>query len=161
YAGDFPYDDMVKDLKANPDMDALQSVTAIFNKQVTRLQARDRVVGAVPQTSSVMDLARIPDVSVNIRAWADLLAPGMSLFQQRDDPADNVQVLTKKQVAESEKFYDNNVIDLYHFASLMKASGIPNCLLSPVQSILDLINPANKRAVILEYHGAGHPNAHG
>ena len=105
-----------------------------------------------------MDLARVPDLSINIRAWADLLAPGMSLFQKRDDPNDNVQVLTKIQLGAVEKFTDKNFIDLYHFGALMQRSGIPTCLLSPVAAILDII--AN-RVVVRESHGPSHPNAHG
>jgi uncharacterized protein (TIGR03437 family) len=170
YGGDFPYEAMVTDLEANPNMDALQSITDIFNKYVPRAQAREKLlftdkngnsVPNLPYTVSVIDLSQIPNVSVNIRAWADLLAPGMSLFLGRDDPTDNVQILTKKQLPIVEKFHDQNFIDLNHFAMLMQKSGIPTCLLSPVQSIIDLTNPANKKAVILESHTGGHPNAHG
>jgi hypothetical protein len=152
YSDDFPYESMVTDLKGNPGMDALQSITDIFNKYVARLTPVN--AAKVAYTLSVVDLARVPDVSSSIRAWADLLAPGMSLFQKRDDPSDNVQILTKKQLPTVERFIDKNFIDLYHFGKLMQVSGVPQCLLTPVQSILDLIDPANKRAVILESRAA-------
>jgi hypothetical protein len=95
---------------------------------------------------------------VNIRAWADLLAPGMSLFFGRDDPSDNAQILTKKSRDGSETYKDTNFIDLFHFGSLMNTSGLPQCLISPVPSILDIIT---NRVVVLESHGAAHPNSHG
>ena len=74
-----------------PGLGRAHSIADIHSEYVTLANQND------PQlyTISVMDLARVPDLSINIRAWADLLAPGMSLFQKRDDPNDNVQVLTK------------------------------------------------------------------
>ena len=156
-SGDFPYDTMVQHMIANPGWDALASVTDIFNEYVNRVK-QGGVVANNNYTVSVTDLTKVNDLSVNIRAWADLLAPGMSLFFGRDDPSDNAQILTKKSRDGAETYSDKNFIDLYHFSSLMNTSGLPQCLLSPVPSILDIIA---HRVVILESHGTNHPNSHG
>ena len=158
YATDFPYENLATDLAANPNWNALQSITDIFNQYVARTTGSSFAVIQQGYTVSVTDLTKVNDLSVNIRAWADLLAPGMSLFQRRDDPTDNVPILTKNQLVNTEKFSDNNFIDLYDFAKRMQSSGLPPCLLTPVASILDIIV---NRVVVLESHGANHPNAHG
>ncbi|HTA70927.1 MAG TPA: clostripain-related cysteine peptidase [Bryobacteraceae bacterium] len=158
WATDFPYESLAQDLAANPNWNALQSITDIFNQYVANTSGSPSASIQQGYTVSVSDLTKVNDLSVNIRAWSDLLAPGMSLFQGRDDPSDNVQILTRNQVNAAEKFWDNNFIDLYDFAKKMQTSGVPNCLLSPVASILDAV--AN-RVVVLESHGANHPNAHG
>ena len=154
YATDFPYEQMAAHLTANPGWTGDQFIDDIFKEYVPRAQANS----AQQYEISVMDLTRLPDLVVNLRSWADLLAPGMSLFQKRDDPSDNVQVLTMNQINVVENFTDKNFIDLYHFASLMQKSGVPNCLLTPVASILDIIQ---NRVIRSESHGGGHPNAHG
>ena len=158
WATDFPYEGLAQNLAANPNWTARESITDIFNQYVARTSGSPNATIQQTYTVSVTDLTKVNDLSVNIRAWSDLLAPGMSLFQGRDNPDDNVQILTMKQLNATEKFTDMNFIDLYDFAKRMQTSGLPNCLLSPVPSILDII--AN-RAVTLESHGTGHPNAHG
>jgi hypothetical protein len=158
WATDFPYEKLAQDLAANPNWGARESITDIFNQYVARTSGSPYANIQQTYTVSVTDLTKVNDLSVNIRAWSDLLAPGMSLFQGRDNPDDNVQILTMNQLNATEKFTDMNFIDLYDFAKRMQSSGLPNCLLSPVPSILDII--AN-RAVVLESHGGGHPNAHG
>ncbi len=158
WATDFPYESLAQDLAANPNWGARESIADIFNQYVAGTSGSPYAAIQQTYTVSVTDLTKVNDLSVNIRAWSDLLAPGMSLFQGRDDPSDNVQVLTKNQVIAAEKFTDLNFIDLYDFAKRMQSSGIPNCLLAPVSSILDIL--AN-RVVVLESHGANHPNAHG
>jgi hypothetical protein len=156
-SGDFPYEAMAQGLGAHPEWDAQDTIGYIFDSFVFRAK------GTNPQnyTVSVMDMAQVPGLSANIRSWANLLAPGMSLFQKRGDPSDNVQVLTRNQLTPVEKFHDKNFIDLFHFAKLMQTSGIPMCLLTPVPSILDSISLANRPAVMHESHGPGHPQAHG
>jgi len=158
YTTDFPYESLAQHLAANPGWGARESITDIFNEYKARTSGSFNTEIQNGYTVSVIDLTRVNDLSVNIRSWADLLAPGMSLFQSRDDPSDNVQVLTKNQLPFTEKFNDQNFLDLYDFASNMLKSGIPSCLLTPVASILDIIS---NRVVILESHGTNHPKAHG
>jgi len=146
WATDFPYENLAQDLAANPKWSGRESITDIFNHYVARTSGSPSANIQQTYTVSVTDLTKVNDLSVNIRAWADLLAPGMSLFQSRDNPDDNVQILTRNQLVATEKFTDMNFIDLYDFAKRMQTSGLPNCLLSPVPSILDII--ANRVVVL-------------
>ncbi|MBI4893070.1 MAG: lamin tail domain-containing protein [Acidobacteria bacterium] len=154
YATDFPYEKMAAGLAGNPAVGGEELARFLFDEMSVRQTAQ----APANWELSLVDLAQVPGLVTNVRAWADLLAPGMSLLQRRDDPNDNVQVLTASQVRGAEKFWDKNFIDLYHFTDLMRSSGVPSCLLSPTQSILDLIS---KRVVLKEGHGTSHPNAHG
>lgn len=154
YTTDFPYESMGSALVGNPGVSEESLAYFLFDE----MSARQKLNPGDRWELALVDLRQIRPLAVNLRAWADLLAPGMSLLQVRDSPQDNAQVLTAGARRAAEKFTDENFIDLHHFTELMRASGVPACLLTPTQSILQQIRG---RAVLKEGHGAGLPNARG
>lgn len=163
--GDFPYDELVSLIRLNPGLNGGDYASYLFDAWAERGQQREKRLKAAAKgqpvdsyTLSLIDLTQVPALSARIAAWSDLLAPGMSLFQKRHEQRDNVQVLIKNQLDASERFGDQNYVDLYDFASRVLKSGIPDCLLTPVNEILRLIQSG---VVIKQARGDGHPGAHG
>jgi len=149
----FPYDTFVTGLKQNPGWTGLNLGSQIVQLYAARYSNRSN------WTISLIDEKRVSDLVRQVDGWSELLRIGAGLFQTRDNPADNVQVLIKFERAAAQVFKDENFVDLYDLAQRINNDGaIPNCVKTPIPTILNLISSA---VVVAEKHGSALMNAHG
>lgn len=68
-----------------------------------------------------------------VDTWSGALRVGAGVFQERDNPFDNVQVLIKFELLASQIFHDANYVDLYDLAQhIQKDPNAPGATLAVV-----------------------------
>jgi uncharacterized protein (TIGR03437 family) len=146
----FPYYDLLATaLKDNPDwtgLDLGKSVVASYSNYAQRAYTT-----VIPRwTVSLIDEQRLIELIQQVDAWSTLLRTGVGLLQQRDQPADNVQIRIAMDLAASQVYTDPNFVDLFDLAQhIQNDAGIPACIKGPIPNILTLING---QVVVAEQH---------
>ena len=142
----FPYDTFAVALKQNPGWTGLD-----LGKNIVTLYAA-RYANFADWTLSLIDETALTQLIPQVDTWAGLLRTGAGLFQGRNDPLDNVQVLLKFDRASSLEFHDKNFVDLYDLAARINNDGnLPACIKTPIPKILDLLL---NQIVLAERHSA-------
>ncbi len=179
-AGDgWPYDVWLPGLKANPGWDGGQlgeQIVSDFHAFYNHVpdpalpdETRDN-----SHTLSCVDQSQLPALVTSVSTFANDLRTGCDDFKIHDDPLDNVEHRIALDAAITERFGDNNYMDLHHFATVIcNDAGVPidctQCGGTPVgctcyKPELATLVPLSKRdgpVVIAELHGDEHGNAHG
>ncbi|HKF55598.1 MAG TPA: clostripain-related cysteine peptidase, partial [Blastocatellia bacterium] len=142
----YPYNTFSVALKSNPGMTGLDLGSKIVQLYAARYQ------GKADWTLSLTDEKRLSSLISQVDGWSELLRFGAGLFQTRDNPVDNVQVLIKFERAASQMFADPNYVDLYDLAQHINNDGaIPDCVKTPIPTILNLIS---NTVVVAEQHSS-------
>jgi hypothetical protein len=149
----YPYNTFSVALKSNPGMTGLDLGSKIVQLYAARYQIK------ADWSLSLIDERKLPPLISQVDGWSELLRLGASLFQVRDNPFDNVQVFMKFERAVTQQFDDPNYVDLYDLAQrINNDAGIPNCVKTPIPTILNLISTS---VVVAEQHSPDLANAHG
>jgi uncharacterized protein (TIGR03437 family) len=149
----FPYDTFTAALKSNPTWTGLD-----LGKNIVKLYA-SRYQNLTNWTLSLIDEQQLTSLVQQMNTWSGLLKIGAGLFQGRDDPNDNVQVLLKYDRAATKQFSDKNFVDLYDLAQRINNDGnLPGCIKTPIPAILNLLNGM---VVVTEVHSSEIPIAKG
>jgi len=137
----YVYDMFLADLALNPNMSPAEFATSIVGRTLESYGANSNI------TQSALDLSRIQTVAERLDAFARLL-----IFY---GPTYSAKFVTARKNVESYLYRDNK--DLWHYAELVRTSGVPSDLQSAAQNL----EAAIQSAVIAEAHGSLHPNSHG
>jgi len=136
----WPYDTILGDLVANPGWGAQQLGTCIVNRY------GEFYGTAGTETMAAVDLSQVDPALYNaIDAFAQAMDTEWSHLQAAR--------------AETEEFNYREVghIDLYHFAERVAAHCTDPGIIGAASQVMTAVG----NAVIAEFHGSGHPNAHG
>ncbi|HYL37446.1 MAG TPA: clostripain-related cysteine peptidase [Bryobacteraceae bacterium] len=149
----YPYDTFSLALKNNPGWTGLQLGSNIVQLYASRYQARNR------WSLSLTDEKQLSALVAQVDTWSGALRVGAAVFQQRDDPTDNVEVLIKFDRRASQVFGDANYVDLYDLAQrIQRDPNIPDCVKAPIPQILALISGS---VVVADQNSPDLANAHG
>ncbi|MCX6623953.1 MAG: clostripain-related cysteine peptidase, partial [Acidobacteria bacterium] len=142
----FPYQPIAQALKDNADMTPVELGT----KFVTEYQAL-YTNPIKPFTMALVDTSKASDVALLADSWGRSLQTGVTIFQGRDNPADNVQSLLRLDRAAATIFEDDSFVDLSELATLVENDGgIPACAKAGAAEIVAAI----PKAVLAEAHSA-------
>jgi uncharacterized protein (TIGR03437 family) len=144
----FPYNTFSAALKQNPTWTGLD-----LGKSIVTLFAARYATLSSAWTLSLTDEQALPQLVNQVDTWSGLMRTGAGLFQGRDNPADNAQILMKFDRLASTQFGDANYVDLYDFAQrISNDGGLPDCVKPPIFQLLNLISGS---VVKSQVHSAG------
>ena len=150
----FPYSAFTVALKQNPAWGGVDLGRNIVSNYSARYQ------NFSGWTLSLINEGLLFPLISEVDGWSGLLKTGVGLFQQRDNPWDNVQILLKVARLQTLSFRDQNFVDLYDLAQQIgtAGNGIPDCVTIPIKQIQqNIVN----NVVVAQVHSTDLPNAHG
>ncbi len=159
----FPYFELTKELRRDPDQSGKTLSNFVFDQSVLRVTGKSEYYGLQlvrdDYTLSLVDLAQVRPLEISIETWAKQLRTGVGLLQKRDFPDDNVQNRIKIDRWAATRFADDNFVDLNEFASAVLAdAGIPACVKAEIPNLQKQLKT---NTVLREAHGKQYPKATG
>jgi uncharacterized repeat protein (TIGR01451 family) len=137
----WPYDMILGDLTGTPVMTSRSLGTTIVQRYIASYAP------ATDETQSAVDNADLPGLVTAVDNFAQVLINEINA-------GNRAQVQQARTAAES-SYWDDDYIDLYHFAELIQTY-VPGAA-THAQAVMDNASTA----VYAEMHGSSHPNFHG
>lgn len=153
----FPYELTLPQLKTHASWTGRELGTRVVDDYAVKAAAGSTAVGMY--TIACVDEGRLPELMTKVSQAAGQLRGGCDDFQTHDTPKDNVEDRLRAHANKTQRFHDENYMDLRHFAQLVEADRvIPNqykTALRGSDGVIALSRPGGP-VVIAEKHGSGY-----